>query len=42
MRSELYWINGGRIAIVPRPRGDDWLEDKVAAWVQSFALQMAA
>lgn len=30
MRATLYWIDGvwpGRLAIVPRPRGDDWLED---------------
>lgn len=25
----------GRIAIVPRPRGGDWLEDEVVAWAQS-------
>jgi len=38
MKSEVYWINGswpGRMAIVPRPRGGDWLEDEVAAWAQS-------
>ncbi|HEV3263815.1 MAG TPA: dual specificity protein phosphatase family protein [Gemmataceae bacterium] len=32
MRSEVYWINGpwrGRMAIVPRPRGGDWLEDEL-------------
>src|SRR5262245_37959425 len=35
MRPDIYWINGpwpGRLAIVPRPRGDDWLEDEIAAW----------
>jgi protein-tyrosine phosphatase len=35
MRTELYWIEGpwpGRLAIVPRPRGGDWLEDEVRAW----------
>ena len=38
MRSEIYWIKGnwpGRLAIVPRPRGGDWLEDEVAAWQQA-------
>src|SRR5262249_30911549 len=32
MRPTLYWIPGlpaGRLAIVPRPRGADWLEDEV-------------
>jgi len=35
MRTELYWIEGvwpGRLAIMPRPRGGDWLEDEVHAW----------
>jgi protein-tyrosine phosphatase len=35
MRTELYWIPGsapGRIAIMPRPRGGDWLEDEVRSW----------
>ena len=35
MRTELYWIEGawqGRLAILPRPRGGDWLEDEVRAW----------
>ena len=30
-----YLIEGpwpGRLAIVPRPRGGDWLEDEVRAW----------
>ncbi|MFN0087021.1 MAG: tyrosine protein phosphatase [Blastocatellia bacterium] len=33
MRSAVYWIDGpwaGRLAIVPRPRGWDWLEDEAA------------
>src|SRR5205823_15134454 len=25
----------GRLAIVPRPRGGDWLEDEVGAWSQA-------
>src|SRR5713101_5776373 len=32
MKTEPYWIDGpwpGRLAIVPRPRGGDWLEDEV-------------
>ena len=35
MRTSLYWIEGswtGRLAIMPRPRGGDWLEDEVSAW----------
>src|SRR5260370_271036 len=35
MRTELYWIEGawpGRLAIMPRPRGGDWLEDEIVAW----------
>jgi protein-tyrosine phosphatase len=35
MTASLYWIDGpwqGRLAIVPRPRGGDWLEDEVKAW----------
>jgi protein-tyrosine phosphatase len=37
MKLEPYWIDGpwpGRLAIVPRPRGGDWLEDEVQAWRQ--------
>jgi protein-tyrosine phosphatase len=32
---DLYWLPGpwaGRLAIMPRPRGGDWLEDEVRAW----------
>ena len=35
MTTQLYWIAGnwpGRLAITPRPRGGDWLEDEVSAW----------
>jgi protein-tyrosine phosphatase len=35
MRTELYWIEGpwpGRLAIMPRPRGGDWLEDEIQSW----------
>lgn len=38
MRTDLYWIDGpwpGRLAIMPRPRGGDWLEDEVRAWRRS-------
>lgn len=35
MQNEVYWIPGpwsGRLGIVPRPRGGDWLEDDIRAW----------
>jgi len=35
MRTELYWIDGpwrGRLAIMPRPRGGDWLEEEISSW----------
>jgi protein-tyrosine phosphatase len=38
MRTELYWIEGpwnGRLAIMPRPRGGDWLEDEIRSWRQA-------
>src|SRR5262245_49943610 len=38
MRTELYWTAGpwsGRLAIIPRPRGGDWLEDEIQSWRRS-------
>jgi protein-tyrosine phosphatase len=38
MRTELYWIEGpwpGCVAMMPRPRGGDWLEDEIHAWRRS-------
>jgi protein-tyrosine phosphatase len=38
MQTELYWIDGpspGRLAIMPRPRGGDWLEDEIQSWRRS-------
>jgi protein tyrosine phosphatase (PTP) superfamily phosphohydrolase (DUF442 family) len=35
MRKDYYEIQGpwpGRLAISPRPRGDDWLEDEIRTW----------
>ena len=35
VRTELCWIAGpwpGRLAIMPRPRGGDWLEDEIQSW----------
>src|SRR5262245_15611132 len=35
MRAEAYFIpeaGAGRLAIMPRPRAGDWLEDEVASW----------
>lgn len=34
-RADVYWVPGpwrGRLGIVPRPRGGDWLGDEVSAW----------
>lgn len=42
MRTEPYWIEGtwaGKLAIIPRPRGGDWLEDEVRSW-QKFGLDV--
>jgi protein-tyrosine phosphatase len=38
MRAEIYPIAGvpaGRLAILPRPRAADWLEEEVASWQRS-------
>ena len=38
MTTDVYWIEGpwpGRLAVSPRPRGGDWLEDEIHAWSQS-------
>lgn len=35
MQSQMFWVPGpwpGRLAIMPRPRGGDWLEDEVRLW----------
>jgi protein-tyrosine phosphatase len=35
MKAEVYWVPGpwpGRLGIVPRPRGGDWLADEVQSW----------
>lgn len=35
MKPEVYWMPGpwpGRLAILPRPRGGDWLRDEVRMW----------
>lgn len=35
MKAEVYWVTGpwpGRLGIVPRPRGGDWLADEVRSW----------
>jgi protein-tyrosine phosphatase len=35
MKAEVYWTQEkfpGQIALVPRPRGGDWLEDEALAW----------
>ena len=38
MRPDLYRIDGpwrGRLAIVSRPRGDEWLRDEIEGWVSA-------
>ena len=38
VRPDVYWINGpwpGKLAILARPRGADWLEDEVAGWKEA-------
>jgi len=35
VRPEIYWVpelEGPRLAVMPRPRGDDWLRDEVRSW----------
>lgn len=35
METEIYWVPGpwpGRLGIIPRPRGGDWLGDEVRSW----------
>lgn len=35
MATKIYWIDGpwpGRLAISPRPRGGDWLQDELRSW----------
>jgi protein-tyrosine phosphatase len=35
IRPDVYWIEGpwrGKLAILARPRGDDWLGDEVGVW----------
>jgi protein-tyrosine phosphatase len=37
MKAELYWVEGvswGRLAVMPRPRGGDWLVDELRSWQQ--------
>ena len=35
MSPEIHWVTGpwpGKLAVAPRPRGGDWLEDELAGW----------
>src|ERR1043166_9063805 len=35
MEAEIFWIPGpwpGRLAIMPRPRGGDWLAEEIVSW----------
>jgi len=38
IRPNVYWIDGpwrGKLAIIARPRGGDWLEDEVEGWKEA-------
>jgi hypothetical protein len=38
MFPRVYWIHApkaGRLAIMPRPRAGDWLEDEIASWKEA-------
>ncbi len=38
MKSDVYWIPGprlGKLAILPRPRGGDWLNDEIQGWCEA-------
>jgi hypothetical protein len=38
MRATPYWIKGpwsGKLGILPRPRGGDWLEEEVRSWAEA-------
>ncbi len=38
MSTELYWVDGpwpGKLAMAPRPRGGDWLQDEMVSWRQA-------
>jgi protein-tyrosine phosphatase len=38
MKTDIYWIpelGSKRLAIMPRPRAGDWLEDEIKAWHQA-------
>lgn len=38
IKPDVYWLDGpwaGRLAILARPRGEDWLEDEVEGWKQA-------
>jgi protein-tyrosine phosphatase len=35
IRPEIYWlseVSNARLAVMPRPRGEDWLPDEVSGW----------
>ncbi len=35
MQAELYWVDPEKtLAIMPRPRAGDWLEDEISSWKQ--------
>jgi protein-tyrosine phosphatase len=38
MKAEVFWVPGpwpGRLGILPRPRGGDWLSDEIRTWRDS-------
>lgn len=38
MSADVYWVSAswpGRIGIVPRPRGGDWLDEEIQVWAEA-------
>ena len=32
MKADVYWVIPGRLAILPKPRGGEWLDDEIASY----------
>ncbi len=45
MKTQLSWIDGpwpGKLAVLPRPRGGDWLDDEMQSWQAAGAGAVAS